>query len=290
MPGADPASALVIGEGWGATAYRLGDRTVRVFKPFAYDWEMDAGYAREPALLALLAARGISAPANAEAVLGDDGRLAAIVYDYIEGVTVSALGRAAQATLAREVAAALTALHAVPVEEARALGVPELDLGEEIYRPMVEACLPHLGPRGRAWLERRFARFIEGGGSLDAPRVLAHADLGCGHILAGPDGRLAAVIDWGDALIADPAYDLAALLATCPRGFAERVIDAYEGPASRDPDMRRRAAFYVDALPIWQVFYGGDIDGGAERQVGVRRIAARAAAVARAASGAGRST
>ena len=127
---------------------------------------------------------------------------------------------------------------------------------------MVEACLPHLGPRGRAWLEQRFARFIEGGGSLAAPRVLVHADLGCAHVLAGPDGRLAGVIDWGDALIADPAYDLAALLAECPRGFAERVIDAYEGPASRDPDMRRRAAFYVDALPIWQVFYGGDIDGG----------------------------
>ena len=137
-----------------------------MLKPQSYAWGIDAGYAREPALLALLAARGIPAPANAEAVLGDDGRLAAIAYDYIEGVTVSALGRAARATLAREVGAALTALHAVPVEEARALGVPELDLGEELYRPMVEACLPHLGPRGRAWLERRFASFIEGGGSL----------------------------------------------------------------------------------------------------------------------------
>ena len=283
MPGADPASARVIGEGWGATAYRLGDRTVRVLKPQAYAWGIDPGYAREPALLALLAARGIPAPANAEAVLGGDGRLAAIAYDYIEGVTVGTLGRAARATLAREVAAALTALHAVPVDEARALGVPDLDLGEEIYRPMVEACLPHLGPRGRGWLERRFASFIEGGGSSAAPRVLVHADLGCAHILASADGCLAGVIDWGDALIADPAYDLAALLAECPRAFAERVIDAYEGPASRDPDMRRRAAFYVDALPIWQVHFGGDIDGGAERHVGVRRIAARAAAASRAA-------
>ena len=261
-----------------------------MLKPQAYAWGIDPGYAREPALLALLADRGIRAPANAEAVHGADGRIVAVVYDYIEGVTVSALGRAAQATLAREVAAALTALHAVPVDEASALGVPELDLDEEIYRPMVEACLPHLGPRGRGWLERRFASFIEGGGSLAAPRVLVHADLGCAHILAGADGCLAGVIDWGDALIADPAYDLAALLAECPRGFAERVIDAYEGPASRDPDMRRRAAFYVDALPIWQVFYGGDIDGGAERHVGVRRIAARAAAAARTASGAARST
>ena len=288
MPGADPASAHVIGEGWGATAYRLGDRTVRVLKPQAYVWGIDPGYAREPALLALLADRGIRAPANAEAVPGAAGRFAAIAYDYIEGVPVGALGRSARVTLARHVAAMLTALHAVPTDEASALGVPELDLGEELYRPMVEACLPHLGPRGRAWLEQRFSAFIESGGSSAAPRVLAHGDLGCAHILASADGCLAGVIDWGDALIADPAYDLAALLAECPRGFAERVIDAYEGPASRDPDMRRRAAFYVDALPIWQVFYGGDIDGGAERHVGVRRIAARANAASRAARAARR--
>ena len=191
MPGADPASARVIGEGWGATAYRLGDRTVRVLKPQAYAWGIDPGYAREPALLALLADRGIRAPANAEAVHGADGRLAAIAYDYIEGVTVGALGRAARATLARDVGAALTALHATPVAEASALDVPELDLGEEIYRPMVEACLPHLGPRGRGWLEQRFASFIEGGGSRDAPRVLVHSDLGCAHILASADGCLA---------------------------------------------------------------------------------------------------
>ena len=233
-------------------------------------------------LLVLLAAHGIPAPSHVETSLDDGGRVLAVAYDYIEGLTVDVLGRAARAALAREVGAALTALHAVPVEEARAAGVPSIDLGEELYRPMVEACLPHLGPRGREWLEQRFAAFIAGGGSREAPRVLVHGDLGCGHVLADDAGHLAAIIDWGDALIADPAYDLAAKLANCPRGFAERVLDAYEGPASRDPDARRRAEFYVDVLPIWQVYYGGDIEGGAERLAGVRRIAARAAAAARA--------
>ena len=263
-----------------------------MLKPHAHAWGIDAGDAREPALLALLATHGIPAPANAEAVLDEDGGTLAITYDYIEGVPVADLSRSARtpssrtrgnlAGLAHEVARALTALHAVPVDEARALGVPDIDLGEDLYRPMIEGCLPHLGPRGRAWLEQRFAAFIDGGGSSAARRVLVHGDLGCGHLLAGAGGHLTGVIDWGDALIADPSYDLAALLANCPRGFAERVIDAYEGPASRDPDMRRRAAFYVDALPIWQVHFGGDMDDGKVRRVGVRRIAARAAAAARA--------
>ena len=253
-----------------------------MLKPNAYTWGIDAGYAREPALLALLAARGIAAPTNAEAIRDADGLVLAVAYDYIEGAAAGDLGRGARRTLAREVGAALTALHTTPVDEARAVGVPELDLGEELYGPMVEACLPHLGPRGRAWLEQRFAAFIDGGGSRDAPHALVHGDLGCGHLLADAAGRLAAIIDWGDALIADPAYDLAALLANCPRGFAERAIEAYEGPVTGDPDMRRRAAFYVDALPVWQVHFGGDINGGEERRVGVRRIAARAAAAARA--------
>ena len=205
-----------------------------------------------------------------------------MAYDYVDGVPLRAIGHAPPAALAREVGAALSALHAIPVEETRALGVPDIDVGEELYRPMVVACLPHLGPRGRVWLEERFAAFIAGGGSAGAPRVLVHGDLGCGHLLAREAGQFAAVIDWGDALIADPAYDLAALLANCPRSFAEQLIDGYEGPARLDPDMRRRAAFYVDALPIWQVHFGGDIDGGEVRRTGVRRIAARAAAAARA--------
>ena len=252
-----------------------------MLNPRAYAWSIEAGYAREPALHAVLAGRGIPTPANSEAILGDDGRLAAVAYDYIEGVTVGALGRAARATLAREVAAMLTALHAVPADEARSLGVPGIDLGEELYRPMIEASLPRLGPRGRAWLERRFAEFIEGGGSRGAPRVLVHGDLACSHLLASGAGRLTGVIDWAEARIADPAYDFAALIAECPRSFAEQVIAAYGGPASRDPDMRRRAAFYVEALPVWEVRFGVNLDGQPDPRAGVRRIAARAAAEAR---------
>ncbi len=252
-----------------------------MLNPRAYAWSIEAGYAREPALYAMLAGRGIPTPANSEAILSDEGRLAAVSYDYVEGVTVGALGRTARAALAREVAAMLTTLHAVPVEEARAPGVPEIDLGEELYRPMIEASLPRLGPRGRAWLERRFAAFTEGGGSRGAPRVLVHGDLACSHLLASGAGRLTGVIDWAEARIADPAYDFAALIAECPRAFAEQVIAAYGGPASRDPDMRRRAAFYVEALPVWQVRFDVDLGGQPDPRAGMRVIAAKAAAATR---------
>ena len=269
-----------LGEGWGATAWRLGGRAVRVLKPAAFARGADAGYAREPALLAALAARGFPVPANAAAVRGGDGRLLAVAHDCVEGVAPDALGRAARDRLADRAGALLAALHAVPAAEARALGVPAPDLGEDLYRPMIEACGPRLGPRGRDWIGRRFARFLAEGGSRAAPRVPVHGDLACGHLLADAAGGLAGVIDWADALVADPAYDLAALIAGCPRGFAERAIARYAADAAPDPGWRRRAAFYADALPVWQVRHGGE----AERRAGARRLAARAAAEARAGS------
>ena len=252
---------------------------MRVLKPAAFARGAGAGYAREPALLAALAARGLPVPGHAAAVRGADGRLLAVAHDYVAGVTADALGRAARGRLADSAGALLAALHAVPASEARALGVPGIDLGEELYRPMIEACGPRLGPRGRDWIERRFARFLADGGSRAAPRVPVHGDLACGHLLAAAAGGIAGVIDWADALVADPAYDLAALIAGCPRGFAERAIARYEAAAPPDPGRRRRAAFYADALPVWQVRHGGE----AERRAGARRLAARAAAEARAA-------
>ena len=255
---------------------------MRVLKPEARARGVDVGHAREPALLALLAARGLAVPADAEAVRDGGGRLLAVAYDHVEGAPPDGLPRAARARLARETGALLAALHAVPPAEARAAGVPELDLGEELYRPLVEDCSPRLGPRGRAWIEGRFARFLADGGSRTAPRALVHGDLAREHLLADASGRLVGAIDWADALIADPAYDLAALIAAGPRGFAALAADAYRrrgGLAARDPGWRGRAAFYADALPLWQVRHGGE----AERRAGARRLAARAAAEARAA-------
>jgi aminoglycoside phosphotransferase (APT) family kinase protein len=39
--------------------------------------------------------------------------------------------------------------------------------------------------------------------------ALVHGDLNVRHVLVGPDGRPAAVIDWGDLAVADPSVDLA---------------------------------------------------------------------------------
>jgi len=73
--------------------------------------------------------------------------------------------------------------------------------------------------------------------------ALLHADLGPEHLLV-LDGRLAGVIDWGDARVGDPALDYAWLLNG---PFADWDVDA---------DLRRRAGFYHRLGPWYEVHYG----------------------------------
>ena len=73
--------------------------------------------------------------------------------------------------------------------------------------------------------------------------ALVHADLGPEHMLVR-DGRLAGVIDWGDARLGDPALDYSWLL---------------HGPFPDwdvDPELRRRARFYHRLAPFYSVHYG----------------------------------
>ena len=58
------------------------------------------------------------------------------------------------------------------------------------------------------------------------------------------DGRLAGVIDWGDARVGDPALDYAWALNG---PFADWDVD---------PDLRRRARFYHRLAPWYEAHYG----------------------------------
>src|SRR6185437_14742786 len=70
-----------------------------------------------------------------------------------------------------------------------------------------------------------------------------HADLGPEHMLVR-DGRLAAVIDWGDACVGDPALDYSWLLSV---PFPDWEVDA---------ELRRRARFYHRLAPFYGVHFG----------------------------------
>ena len=82
--------------------------------------------------------------------------------------------------------------------------------------------------------------------------ALTHSDLGPEHLLCR-DGRLAGVIDWGDARVGDPAIDYAWLLNV---PFPHWDVD---------DELRRRARFYHRLGPWFEAHFG--VFGGDETRV-----------------------
>lgn len=244
-----------LGEGWCTTAYRAGPLTVRVPKSEACAVPL----ALEPRLVPTLEAAGVPfVPRGMRAVLDAEGRLLATAHEHVPGEAarhVRPLSRgAARETLARELGRYLGALHAFPAAEARRLGVPERDLWPDQYVPLIEAVRPHLGPRTRERLDALCAAFLAAGGSSHAPRVLVHGDIDGRNVLLDAGGALSGVIDYSDAMLADPALDFACILNDWSWPFLERVLAHY--PLEVDADARRRTAFYIAAGPLFDVRQG----------------------------------
>ena len=134
----------------------------------------------------------------------------------------------------------LDALHAVDVD---AVPAPRPDW-LEIYRAQAgefrRVVLPLLDKDERPGGEALLAQTETLTGFEPA---LTHSDLGPTHLLVR-DGRLAGVIDWGDARIGDPAVDYSWLL---------------NGPFPDwdvDDELRRRARIYHRLVPWFEAHYG----------------------------------
>jgi aminoglycoside phosphotransferase (APT) family kinase protein len=142
------------------------------------------------------------------------------------------------------VRAFLDALHAVDVDKAPA---PRPDW-LETYRHQAEdfrrIVLPLLDPDERSRGEALLGEVETLTGFQPA---VTHSDLGPEHLIVR-DGKLAGVIDWGDARIGDPALDYSWLL---------------NGPFPDwdvDDELRRRALIYHRLGPWFEVHYGDFTD------------------------------
>lgn len=286
LPGARLPEATPLGEGYGTIAFRVpaaaGDYVVRVCKP--QSWWAAADLEHEVRLLPLIERAGfaIEVPREARLLHGAGGGTLGAVHRFVPGtplVREPVRGHAAHDRLARDIAAFLSTLHAIPVAEAAAYGAREYDLWPDEYAPLVEQALPQLGPASRTWLEELVEAFVRAGASSRAPRVLIHGDISGYNLLRDEAGALCGVIDFADARIADPALDFAGVLNDWSWAFLERVWRHYALPL--DADVARRTRFYIAVSPIYRVLYGEVAEGRAERLAGLRQFAARAAAARR---------
>ena len=153
----------------------------------------------------------------------------------------------------------LDALHAVDVDDVPAQRPDWLETyrqqADEFRRVVLPLLDPDERPRGEALLAE-----VE---TLTGFRpALTHSDLGPTHLLVR-DGRLAGVIDWGDARVGDPALDYAWLL---------------NGPFPDwdvDDELRRRARIYHRLGPWFEVHYGDFTDQPGWVESGLRGVRER---------------
>lgn len=144
-----------------------------------------------------------------------------------------------RARLAASLAAFLRALHAV---DAR-VELPEdpLRRTDMAFRvPRAQEMLAETERRGLWRTPRRVGEILDAARGLPVPPATAivHGDLHLRHILV-VDGRLAAVIDWGDACRADPCVDLVLYWSLLPPAARDAFLDTY-GPVEEEQLLRAR--------------------------------------------------
>jgi aminoglycoside phosphotransferase (APT) family kinase protein len=97
-----------------------------------------------------------------------------------------------------------------------------------------------------------FARAVDARGeALAAVEIgsLCHGDLKVGHVLVDDD-RLAGVIDWGDAVVGDPAWDIARFAHRADASSLSLLLEGYDPEEVLIDDLAWRIPLYG---ALWQL-------------------------------------
>ena len=142
-------------------------------------------------------------------------------------------------------------LHAIPVSEARALGVT----GEEgeywgckahterNYEAMKTILFPKLNRDEKKWLDTHFSHYVDL--NFEFPLKVIHCDMTDDHIYLLPElGELGGIIDFADIEISDPAMDFAGLWLY-GRPFVEDVLSQYNHDIDDDLVERSKMPYRV---------------------------------------------
>lgn len=174
------------------------------------------------------------------AVVGPEGRAA--VYPHVEGMTLDLANLPAGTGLAHAVGRAVAAIHNIPRAAFEQQDVPVFDASGARQRVIAE--VDRAAETGRV-PTRLLARWEE---AFDAAPLWQFATTpvhgafrGSTVLVAFADdeaasGRVVAVTDWEEAMISDPATDLAELYARASPEAWESVLDSYVLARAQRPD------------------------------------------------------
>ena len=175
------------------------------------------------------------------------------VHRALEGAPIDPATLTPGPGLAAALGRALAAVHDLPPRLAEEAELPVYSAAEYRERRMAEldraAATGHVPAR----LLERWERALEEAGAWRFTPCVVHGDLAAENVLVHGD-KVSGVLDWGQTRVADPADDIAWLLAGAPEAAAESVLEAYAHTRrdAPDGDLRRRARLAGElALARW---------------------------------------
>lgn len=219
-----------------------------------------AGAALE-AELGLLAALGLVCDAGdlgfdvprprGTAPLDEGGR--AVVYEEIRGKRLSLAGLEPGSSLAASIGRAIAEIHELSISIIEDTGLPSYT--PETYRQRRLAELDAAAQTGKVppSLSGRWEERLENVAWWRFEPAVVHGGL-AEHQWIVTDGAVSGLLGWADARVADPADDLAWLIAAAPADVFESVLEAYMLGRREflDPHLTDRAALASEfALARW---------------------------------------
>jgi aminoglycoside 2''-phosphotransferase len=257
VPGLVVRSAIPIGEGWTAVAYRVNDGLVFKFPKRFEEWEeLD----REIEFLAYARPHvPLPAPEHLHRVRHSTGAPNGyVVYRHLPGSPVDSarLSSRARSALVEALADFLRALHdlepgpiisILPHEDSRAVA-------RQYWKDTEAKVAPRLSGAERRRLSDIFARHVEDPQNFARPSCILHADLSVDHVLC-VDHTVTGILDWGDVCLGDPDYDFAYLYRDLGEAFVRDLARQYgHGNADR---LVQKARYFAVVDQVETIVYGG---------------------------------
>lgn len=188
------------------------------------------------------------------------GPTRAIITEYLYGQPLSGPVLETNASLAKHLGQALSALHNLPTSVVSTAGL--IQYGAQEVRKQTLRIIDRAANSGHvpALLEERWRRTVNDDRVWQFSPTVIHSNMSADRFLF-IDDQISAIRSWQGLKVADPALDLFWILSIVSPDTAQFVLDAYQN--SRDMNLdaqtRKRAALYAELELARWLLHGIDL-------------------------------
>ncbi len=151
-----------------------------------------------------------------------------------------------------DVSVFLSKLHSIPLQTGRCCGLEETnvlsDLEEDLFT-LRKLVFPKLSKKSAEYVESFIEKYLEKSDNRNQEMAVLHGDLSEDHIIYDfQRDCIAGIIDFGDAFIFEPAYDIYWLWGALGNKFLRAMANNY--PDFDYEKTKNKCRFWWDFLPI----------------------------------------